>query len=174
MDSLRWSSDARLRLGFLGAVLWALPVFGQVSPEETSSSYYFPREKLSFRRKEDDRDVPFWRALGIREGKLVAAWASPSGLEGRRALEAQLGALARIEAGRPGLPRIAEVRVRTDDPGLSAGVIRARLATRAGERLKVATLRADLEVRYTDTAIDRWGAEWHTDLRLGESSELAT
>ncbi len=134
------------------------------------------------------------------------------------------------EAVRNGGPRIAQIEVRSDSR-FAALTIRRRMATRPGERLKIETLRADLErlygiglfdsigfeleevegkillvidakqkswgpnflrlglnlrddfrgstgfdvgVRHTATAVNRWGAEWRTDVRLGENQRFET
>ncbi len=134
------------------------------------------------------------------------------------------------EAIRNDGPRISEIEVRSDGR-VSPEVIRRRMATRVGERLKIGTLRSDLDrlygtglfdqigfeleekdgktvlavdakakswapnflrlglnlhddfrgstgfdfgFRYTATAIDRLGAEWRTDARLGENQLIET
>ena len=144
--------------------------------------------------------------------------------------EAHHGPLGPEEAARRGEPRIAEIEIRSDSP-LAAEVIRRRMATRPGERLRVEALASDIErlygiglfdqigfelmevegqsrlaidarqkswgpnflrlglnlrddfrgstgfdfgLRYTATAVNRLGAEWRADVRLGENQRFET
>ncbi len=188
-------------------------------PEMDVGSAQFDRLALAIaggkKSAEDQADRLAVLALPERE---YARWAAGHG-QARGD-----GALPRIE------PRIAQIEVRADG-AVSPQVIRRRMTTKAGDRLKVETLRADLDrlyglglfdqigfkldevagntilridakakewgpsflrlglnlrddfrgstgfdlgLRYTATGIDRNGAEWRTDLRLGENQRFET